>query len=297
MMSETAAGTGTILVLGASGGVGNALTRQLLASGYRVLGSALDQGDLDRALRNGLDAAELFIADFASADAGVEQVRQVLRRNDAPLAAVISCIGINPCGALETTPLELFRRTMEINTVANLAIYQATLPRLRESKGRFIFVSSLSGKIAFPLLGYYTASKYALEGLADTMRLEAGQWDVPVSLIEPGAIATAMVYGFGAQLDNALAQLDDHGRENYGDYFQQQKAFGEAAHTFAASPDAVAETIVDALEAKAPATRYAVGNAVDLLEKRGSLSDSEMDAMLNELLPGNRLAKQRPEEF
>lgn len=287
-MSVTSARSGKILVIGASGGVGRCLTRQLLDGGYHVIGSALDQADLDAMVKDGFDAADLFVANFSSADAGIAQVKEALTRSDRPLAAVISCVGINPCGPLETTPIDVFRRTMEINTVSNLAIYQATLPLLRNNDGRFIFVGSMAGKVAFPLLGYYAASKYALEGLADTMRLEAGQWGVPVTLIEPGAIATPMVHGFAALLDKGLEQLDEEGKRNYGDYFAQQSAFSQAGDSVAVAPDVVAAVIVEALEAKTPQTRYAVGNAVDLLEMRRSSSDLEVDAVFNRMLPGNR---------
>lgn len=287
-MSAGAAQSGTILVLGASGGVGQCLTRQLQDAGYNVLGSALNDADLEGMKANGLDAVDLFVADFSSADVGASQLVKALERSDRPLYAVISCVGVNPSGPLETTPIETFRRTMEINTISNLAIYQATLPHIRKNKGRFIFVGSMSGKIAFPLLGYYTASKFALEGLADTMRLEAGQWGIPVSLIEPGAIATAMVHGFGAQLDRGLVQLDEEGRQNYGHYFEQQKAFSQSADKVAVAPDVVAATIIEALEAPVPASRYAIGNAVELLDLRRTSSDAEIDALFNQMLPGNR---------
>ncbi|WP_340318298.1 SDR family NAD(P)-dependent oxidoreductase [Rhizorhabdus argentea] len=291
-MSVNPEQSGKILVIGASGGVGRCLTRQLLNSGYKVLGSALDQADLNDMKKDGFGAADLFIANFSSADAGIAQVKEALDLNDRPLTAVISCVGVNPSGPLETTPIDVFRRTIEINTVSNLAVYQATLPQLRESQGRFIFVGSMSGKIAFPLLGYYTASKHALEGLVDTMRLEAGQWGVPVTLIQPGAIATAMVHGFAAQLERGLAQLNEQGRRNYGDYFAQHQAFSQKADTVAVSPDVVAETIIEALEAEVPQTRYTVGNAVELLEMRRTSSDLEMDTVFNQLLPGNRLVEQ-----
>ncbi|WP_340268490.1 SDR family NAD(P)-dependent oxidoreductase [Sphingobium mellinum] len=287
-MPSTSGQSGKILVIGASGGVGRCLTRQLLDRGYKVLGSALDDADLERMVQDGFGAANLFVADFSSAEIGARQVRDALGRSDEPLTGVISCVGVNPCGPLETAPLALFRRTMEINTLSNLAVYQATLPELRANKGRFIFVSSMAGKLALPLLGHYTASKFALEGLADTMRLEAGQWGVPVSLIEPGAIATAMVQGFVAQLDNSLAQLDDEGRRNYGDYFNQHRAFSQGSDAGTISPDDVAAVIVEALETAEPEARYPVGNAIPLLDLRRSSSDREFDAVMNDMVPGSR---------
>jgi NAD(P)-dependent dehydrogenase (short-subunit alcohol dehydrogenase family) len=281
---------GTILVTGAAGGVGRVLVQQLLARGYGVIGSVLDQTELDDAKAAGLSAAHLFIADMAAADNGSRQLRDALASAGAPLLAAIGCAGVNPCGPLETTPVSVFRRAVEINATGNLAVYQAALPYLRQSGGRFIFVSSLSGKMAMPLLGYYTASKFALEGLADAMRLEAGQWGIPVSLIEPGAVATNMTHGFGRQLDARLSELDEKGRQNYGDYFQQQKAFAESVGDIALTAEAVATTIVEVLESEDPEARYPIGSAVDFIERRRLSTDREMDAMLNQFLPGKRTA-------
>ena len=285
-MSERS--SGVVLVTGASGGVGKALARRLLDHGYDVLGAALDQADLEQARNDGLAKANWFIADLANGDTAMAQVHSALQSSRGPLVAVIGCAGVSACGPLEATPLSVFRRTMEINTVANLGIYQLSLPYLRMSKGRLIFVSSLAGKVALPLLGYYNASKYALEGLADTMRLEAGQWGIHVALIEPGAIATPMVHGFAAALDARFAELDPQSQRNYRDYFEQHKALSRDSGAVSLMPDEVAEKIVHVLHSDPPDTRYPVGGAVDFFERRKALSDQQMDAVLNQFLPGSR---------
>lgn len=287
-MVDSASQKGKVLVIGASGGVGRCLVRQLLDKGYDVLGSALDQRDLDLARKDGLEAATLFVADFATAEVGMAQTRDALTQWGGSLDALISCVGIPPCGPVETTPLEVLRLTLEINTVSNVALYQLCLPLLRKTSGRMIFVSSVAGKVAFPLQGYYTASKFALEGMADAMRLEAGQWGVSVSLIEPGAIATGMLSGFPAQLDSVFAQLDPEGQSNYRDYFEQHKAFATNPDNNAVSPEVVAAGIVEVLEAEEPQARRPIGGAVDLLAQRATCSDLEMDGLINSILPGAR---------
>lgn len=282
-------GRGDIFVTGAAGGVGRVLVQQLLERGYGVIGSVLNQAELDDAKAAGLSSARLFIADMAAPDNGSQKIIDALAQGEAPLLAAIGCAGVNPCGPLETTPISVFRRAVEINATGNLVVYQAALRYLRQSSGRFIFVSSLAGKIAMPLLGYYTASKFALEGLADAMRLEAGQWGIPVSLIEPGAVATSMTYGFGQQLDARLSELDDEARTNYSAYFQQQKAFAESIGDIALTAEAVAASIIEVLEADSPEARYPIGSAIEFIERRRSSTDRDMDAMLNQFLPGSRI--------
>lgn len=286
-MSYQEASAGTVLVTGASGGVGRVLVKHLAERGYRVLGSVLNQRELD-ALSDELTGIDLFEADFSEAENGLAQVRAALAGLNEPLYAAISCVGANPLGPLETTPMNVLRSAIEINAISGVAIYQATLPYLRKSHGRLVLVSSMSGKMAMPLLGYYTASKFALEGLADTMRLEAGQWNVPVSLIEPGAIATNMVHGFSAMLASRFAELDEEGRANYGDYFSQQGAFASSPAADALAPADVAQTIIEVLESADPEARYAIGTAKTFLETRRTTSDKEMDAMVNGFLPGMR---------
>lgn len=289
MMATLDTNKQVVLVTGASGGVGQVLVQRLVDRGYAVIGSVLNEDELEQATAQGMSDATFFVADFSTADIGLVQLKAALAENGGGLHAAISCAGTNPLGPIETTPIDTLRRAMEINAIGNVALYQAAIPYLRNSAGRFIFVSSTAGKVAMPLLGYYTASKHALEGLVDTMRLEAGQWNIPVSLVQPGAIATKMARSFGRQLDAQLSQLDDTGRDHYGDYFMQQKAIGKTTDIIVLSPDAVADCIVDVLEAETPSPRYPIGGAIDLFNQRRSSTDQEMDAMVNRLLPGKRI--------
>lgn len=287
-MAEPAFNRGLILVTGASGGVGQMLVSQLVERGYSVLGSVLNEAERVEANALGLSSASFFIADFGNSEVGLTQIKAALTASDLPLQAVIGCAGINPCGPIETTPIAVFRRAVEINVAGNIALYQATLPEIRNNAGRYIFVSSVSGRVAMPLLGYYTASKHALEGLVDTMRLEAGQWGIPISLVEPGAISTNMTRGFGEQLNARLSELNEEGRENYGAYFAQQIAFAKAADATALSADEVAASVIGILESEQPEARYPLGGAIDLIAQRGRSSDTDMDAFMNSLLPGQR---------
>lgn len=105
---------------------------------------------------------------------------------------------------------------------------------------------------------------------------------------QPGAIATKMAREFGAQLDAQLALLDDAGRENYGQYFAQQKTIGKTTDIIVLSPAQVAQSIIDVLEVATPDARYPIGGAIELFERRSGSTDREMDEMMNKLLPGRR---------
>lgn len=279
---------GKVLVAGAAGGIGQVLAEQLLAGGYGVIGSVMNQSELDRVSSGPLSRAKLFVADFSSAERGLAQVKDALTDLDASLYAAVNCFGLSPCGPLECTPISVLREVLEVNVAGSMAIYQATLPYLRKAKGRLVLVSSLAGKIAMPLLGYYSASKYALEGLADTMRLEAGQWDVKISLIQPGGVATGMASGFNHRLDARLREMSNEDRANYQGYFDQQKAFGASPEAAIMGPDTVAAAIVKVLEADLPKARYPLGIAKDLLEARRTSTDDEIDTLLNQMMPGFR---------
>lgn len=275
-----------VLLIGASGGVGQAVARQLLQRGYDVCGSVLDERDRELTRRSIPALTNLFVANFSDADEGKASIEKALAQSEVPITAAIGCVGINPYGPLETAPLAVFRHTMEINAVANLALYQAAMPHLRKSHGRFIFLSSFSGKVGSPLLGHYVASKHALEGLADVMRLEAGQWGISISLIEPGAIKTPMLETFNQGLDARLEGMGAAERNNYGPYIDQYKQFAAAAADAFLAPEEVAAVVVEALESPDPQPRYALGNAVPLIAKRKELSDQAMDALWREMMPG-----------
>ena len=106
------------------------------------------------------------------------------------LSGLVNNAGIVVAGPLEFLPPDALRRSFEANVVGLLALTQACLPLLRAGRGRIVNMSSISGRFASPLLGPYAASKFAVEALSDALRRELAPWDIPVALVEPGAVAT-----------------------------------------------------------------------------------------------------------
>ena len=272
----------TVLLIGANGGVGLSIMRQLLDTGHyviptvsreeKLLGFRADFPDANRTFVLGLDNADL-IADKLAAGIGAED----------RLDAAIFCPAVAPFSAMETLPLAALREAFEVNLLSALAVFQAVLPKLRASQGRMIFVGSLSGRVAAPTMGGYVSSKFALEGLIDTMRQEVDRLGVKVILLQPGSIATPMVETSVRQLNELIGGSNGTPDETYRDLYemmrdglQQQRESGSAT-----SPDVVASAAMEALIADAPRSRYPVGaDAHALIEASRTKSDEEIDAIV-----------------
>src|SRR4051812_28820003 len=175
----------TVLVTGASRGIGRATALRLAASGWDVRAGVRSETDgaLLAAEAGGITPVVLDVTD----DDQVAALDAVLPER---LDAVVNNAGVVIAAPVEGLALADLRHQLEVNVVGQVAVTQAVLPRLRASRGRVVFVSSVSGRVSAPFMGAYSASKYALEALADALRLELRPWGVAVSLIEPGAIDT-----------------------------------------------------------------------------------------------------------
>jgi NAD(P)-dependent dehydrogenase (short-subunit alcohol dehydrogenase family) len=202
-----------------------------------------------------------------------------------PIDAVIVCAAISPYGPMETTALGVFRRTLEINCISDIAIFQASLPALRATKGRIIFITSMAGKAAMPFIGAYVASKFALEGAADVMRREAKPQGVEVVIVEPGGIRTGMVSEQLRSIIDVIAGLSEDERERYGYLYRAFQALATQSHTESAStPEQVADVVVAALDEENPAARYIAGDdAKGLLGLAQTSSDTELDAIFAQM--------------
>jgi NAD(P)-dependent dehydrogenase (short-subunit alcohol dehydrogenase family) len=175
------------------------------------------------------------------------------------LDAVVNNAGIAVGGPLEALPLEELRRQLEVNVVGQVAVTQAVLPRLRAAQGRVVFVSSVSGLVATPMLGAYVASKYALEGLADAMRLELHSWGIPVIVVEPSQTDTDMWRQANDEVDRVEESLRPEYRTLYADHIKGMRRLIPWAQKMAVPVDNVADVILKALTTRRPRARYVVG--------------------------------------
>ncbi len=246
---------GTILITGASSGIGRAAAKVLSARGWRVLATARRREDLER-LRDedGVEAVPLELTDAASIAACAEAA---LTATGGKLTALFNNAAFGQVGAVEDLDAELLRRQLEVNMIGTHELTRRLVPSMRANRrGRIVQCSSVLGLVAAPYRGAYCASKFALEALSDAMRHELAGSGISVSLIEPGPIRTRFVE---TALANFRTTIDIEGsphRERYLARLEGMAAGGR--QTFKLEPEAVVAKLVHALEARRPRTRYYV---------------------------------------
>lgn len=203
----------------------------------------------------------------------------------APLAGLVNNAGISVSGPLEFVPLDEWRRQLEVNVIGQVAVTQALLPALRAARGRIVNVGSVGGRVAVPLLGPYNASKFALEGITDSLRRELRPLGVHVAIVEPGAIATRIWEKGTSAADELLEGAPPEAEEVYGPTIAAVRAQAGKAAREAIPAANVAAAIVHALTAKRPRTRYPVGrDARQRIRAAGLLPDRAFDALMARML-------------
>lgn len=210
----------TIVITGASTGIGRASALALDRNGFRVFAGVRKDTDgeaLRAAASERLTPLFLDVTDESSIGAAAKLVAdEVGRAGEAGLAGLVNNAGTTlPC-PVEYLTLDAFRRQLEVNLVGPLAVTKAFLPLLVRGAGRIVNVTSGAGKAGVPLMAPYVAAKHGLEGLSDVMRLELGQLGVGVSVIEPGFVATDMRDKLERDTDEVIRALPEQGRSRYG---------------------------------------------------------------------------------
>jgi NAD(P)-dependent dehydrogenase (short-subunit alcohol dehydrogenase family) len=274
------------LLIGANGGVGAAVARTMLGRGYRVTATVSRPETAASFVRDVPGCRRvhaLDLSDSAITEASIGEFIAEIIATGSQLDAVVICAAVSPFAPAETTSLAMFRNTMEINCVSHLAIYRAAMPALRACRGRFVFTSSLSGRVATPMMGAYVASKFALEGLADVMRQEAGEWGVEVILLQPGTIDTPILSRSRNALAVAIPSLSKDEDALYGKLYRQMqyRVVSALDQGGLMSPQVVAEAVIHAVETPTPQPRYRVGSDAEfLIEASRTKSDREMDSLV-----------------
>lgn len=238
----------SVLVTGAGRGIGRAVAEHLLTAGWTVHAGVRRAEDAPA----GTNAVRLDVTDPAQVDALPETV-------GGRLDALVNNAGIVVAGPVEALSSERLREQLEVNLIGTAAVTRAVTPALRASRGRIVFLSSIGGRVSTPFLGAYSASKYAVEGLADALRVELRGQGVRVVLIEPGAIDTDMWRRSGDTVDEVADGLSPEHRALYGKQVAGMRKLTARMAKAAVPADIVAATIERALTADRPRARYVVG--------------------------------------
>jgi NAD(P)-dependent dehydrogenase (short-subunit alcohol dehydrogenase family) len=257
---RNAAGHGGIVVVtGVSSGIGRAVASVLAGRGIHVFGSVRSEKDAAAfAADLGENATPLLfdITDAAAVAAAVRQVRA--RLQGRTLRGLVNNAGVAVFGPLMHVPLGEVRRQLEVNLLGPLLVTQSFLPLLGTDRslagapGRIVNIGSIGGKIAPPFLGPYAASKFALEGLSESLRRELMLYGIDVIVIGPGAVATP-IWGKAEHADTAAYQGTDYAEalRRYGQFMLKGGKEGFP-------PERIGETVWKALSAGRPRVRYAV---------------------------------------
>ncbi len=250
----------SVLVTGSSTGIGRATALRLDRDGWRVFAGVRREEDAESLRAEASERLVPVILDVTDPEqiaAAAERVEAAV--GESGLDGLVNNAGVAILGPLETIPLDDFRRQVEVNLTAQVAVTQTLLPAIRRSSGRIVFVSSIGGRMALPFGGPYHAAKYGLEAVADCLRQELRPWRIHVSAIEPGSIDTP-IWERGEQIaDEVSARAPATQEELYGATIERFRAAVRRTAERGIAPDKVAATITHALEARRPRTRYVVG--------------------------------------
>ncbi|MDP4938826.1 MAG: oxidoreductase [Verrucomicrobiales bacterium] len=267
-----------VLVTGASSGIGEAAVRALLAQGYRVHAGARRVGRMQALREAGAVVHALDVTDETSISAVVSSILE----NEGRLDVLVNNAGYGVYGAIEEVSIEEARDQFEVNLFGIARLTQLILPSMRTAgSGTIINISSMGGRVYTPLGGWYHASKHALEGWSDCLRLELAPFGIRVVIIEPGAVGTE----FGE-----LAVVPLLERSGNGPYAETAHKMAAATRrTFssgkASPPSLIADLIVKVVRSRRPRTRYVSGYlARPVLLAHRLLGDRFFDLMIRRFL-------------
>jgi len=267
-----------VLVTGSSRGLGLDMARHLAGNGFHVLAGVRTPSDGARLVGEmgaRVTPVLLDVADSGSVAAAAAEIARLV--GDAGLAGLVNNAGIASFGPLEQEPMARFEEIFRVNVFGVQALTQALLPLVRRARGRIVNVSSGNGKLAFPFAGPYSASKFALEALSDSLRMELAPWGIHVVVVEPGAMATDIrVKGVEAWAAEH-AELPESDRALYA---EQLKAVRGAIHAWEATvapSGLVSAAVLEALTAPEPKTRYVAGMPEEQIQALVSMPDRERD--------------------
>jgi NAD(P)-dependent dehydrogenase (short-subunit alcohol dehydrogenase family) len=245
----------SVLITGAARGIGKSIAMQMAALGWDVIAGVRTEQDGKAITATNPRRITPILLDVTNA----EHISALANSLPAKLNAIVNNAGIVVNGPVEAVPPTEVRRQFEVNVIGQLAVTQAVLPRLRRSRGRIVFLSSIAGKVSYPLHGVYSASKFAIEALADALRIELRPWKIAVSVVQPAQVDTEMSSAAGGLVDEMTAVISPEHRSLYARHLEGLAQSIPGAERLVLPADRVAEVVAQALTTRRPRARYVVG--------------------------------------
>ena len=268
----------TALVTGASSGMGKVIAQQLLKDGLNVVVAARRVEKMDDLKAEGAHPIGLDVSDEDSLKAAVETINSKFGGVDV----LVNNAGFGLYGAVEDIPMEKARYQLDVNVFGAARLIQLVLPYMREQRsGTIINISSMGGKVYTPLGAWYHASKHALEGFSDCLRLEVSPFGIDVVVVEPGIIQTS----FGEVLSEPMVEMS--GKGAYAEMVNKLvEGTAEAYESgMGSSPQVIADVVSKAVKARRPNTRYVAGQYAKLsIFVRKWFGDRVFDRMITSMM-------------
>jgi NAD(P)-dependent dehydrogenase (short-subunit alcohol dehydrogenase family) len=245
----------SVLVTGAARGIGKSIVEHLAERGWDVIASVRSEEDATAVTKLNPQRISSVILDVT--DAGhIDALQDSLPER---LDAIVNNAGIVVSGPMETVSTDEWRKQLDINVIGQLAVTRAVLPRLRKSRGRIVFISSVNGKLSMPLIGAYSASKFALEAAADALRMELRPWHIPVVIVEPAQTDTDIWSTADTMVTETEAALSSEHRQLYGKHIAGMRKLIPMSQKMAVPAAKVSAVVEEVLTARRPRARYVVG--------------------------------------
>ncbi|PBC36061.1 dehydrogenase [Rhodococcus sp. ACPA4] len=267
------------IVTGASSGIGKATAQRLAADGFHVLAGVRKQSDADKIACVNIEPVILDVTDQTHIDNLVARVASDPKKR--PLRTLVNNAGVAVNAPIEVLTLDDWRYQFDVSVFGQIALTRALLPALLASKGRIINITSVGGRVAMANFGAYSAAKFAMEAVSDSLRREVEEFGVTVVKVTPGAVSTNLTDSGLATAARITATMtpDQHTR-----YDELTKAFIAQAEGFArdgVTPEHAAGVISRAVTARKPKTRYTIGTDAALVNRMARIAtDRFLDGTL-----------------
>ena len=264
-----------VLLLGVTGGVGEAVGEKLVTAGYETYAACRGAADATRLQATG-KFKRVLLLDLGSIESIDKAFAELKAEGIDTLDGFINCAATLHAEPLETVPISEVQRIFHTNLIGTLHAVQLAIPMLRPTRGRIVLVGSLSGVWVMPLTGIYCASKFALEGLCDGLRRELYPWGIKVVLVRPGGIKTRMSMGHVYDVTREMQTLKGNALL-YKPLYKAHAVQVPKSYRFATPPPKIAEDVMKGLELPNPKARYKSG------------LDSKLMSFLDHILPDSAL--------